>query len=277
MAELRSLFNRARTVAASLTDRGLATYAASCAFYMFLSLFPMAALAASLLPCMGISEAALLSLLDGILPLGVASLFRVILSHVYERVFPVLPVSILVLFWSAAQAFSELLKGMTAMTGAAVQAGFLKRRLRGILLTAGLLLTVGLSLSVLIFGIRVALVLSSLFPKLSGLVRLCFLLGYILMALLLWLLCALLYRAIPGAGYAFREVRGIAALAAGAWLLFSGLFSLFVDRFFDLSLYGGMAAIVLTMLWLFYCQYILLAGAGLCAIKRKPSPIGTAS
>lgn len=244
---------------------------------MFLSLFPMAALAASLLPCMGIPEAALLSLLDGILPLGVASLFRVILSHVYEKVFPVLPVSILVLFWSAAQAFSELLKGMTAMTGAAVQSGFLNRRLRGILLTAGLLLTVGLSLSVLIFGIRVALVLSSLFPKLSGLVRLCFLLGYILMALLLWLLCALLYRAIPGAGYAFREVRGIAALAAGAWLLFSGLFSLFADRFFDLSLYGGMAAIVLTMLWLFYCQYILLAGAGLCAIKRKPSPIGTAS
>ena len=74
MAELKTFFNRARTVAASLTDRGLATYAASCAFYMFLSLFPMAALAASLLPCMGISEAALLSLLDGILPLGVASL-----------------------------------------------------------------------------------------------------------------------------------------------------------------------------------------------------------
>ena len=36
-------------------------------------------------------------------------------------------------------------------------------------------------------------------------------------------------------------------------------------------------AIVLTMLWLFYCQYILMAGAGLCAIKRKPSPVGTAS
>ena len=244
---------------------------------MFLSLFPMAALAASLLPCMGIDRAALLSFVEGILPVGVAALFRVILTHVYEQVFPVLPFSILVLFWSAAQAFSELLKGMAAMTGSDVQGGYLKRRLRGILLTAGLLLIVGLSLSILIFGIRVALELSARFPTIESLLRLGMYLSYGVMALLLWLLCVLLYRAIPGAGLSFREVRGSAALAAGAWLLFSGVFSLYVERFFNLTLYGGMAAIVLTMLWLFYCQYILLLGAGICERKKKAAPLGQLS
>ena len=49
--------------------------------------------------------------------------------------------SLLALLWSAAQAFSELLKGMTAMTDPARQAGFLKRRLRAILLTMALLMS----------------------------------------------------------------------------------------------------------------------------------------
>ena len=146
MADLRSLFNRARGFARELNGRGLVTYAASCAFYSFLSLFPMAALAASLVPCIGVSEAALLRFLGSVAPMGVAALLQAILSNVYENVFPALPLSLLALLWSAAQAFSELLKGMTAMTDPARQAGFLKRRLRAILLTMALLMMMMLSL-----------------------------------------------------------------------------------------------------------------------------------
>ena len=65
-----------------------------------------------------------------------------------------------------------------------------------------------------------------------------------------------------------------------AWIAFSGLFSLYAALFFDLSLYGGMAAMALTMLWLFYCQYIVLVGAGVCARQRskKEAPrLATAS
>ena len=280
MAELRSLFNRARGFARELSDRGLVTYAASCAFYSFLSLFPMAALAASLVPCIGVSEAALLRFLGSVAPVGVAALLQAILSNVYENVFPALPLSLLALLWSAAQAFSELLKGMTAMTDPARQAGFLKRRLRAILLTMALLMTLLLSLSVLIFGARLALFIGYLFPQVRGLMALFLRLRHLFMGALLWLLFVFLYRSIPDQRFSFREVRTGAALSTVAWIAFSGLFSLYAALFFDLSLYGGMAAMALTMLWLFYCQYIVLVGAGLCARQRskKEAPrLATAS
>ena len=89
------------------------------------------------------------------------------------------------------------------------------------------------------------------------------------MGVLLWLLFVFLYRSIPGQRFSFREVRTGAALSTVAWIAFSGLFSLYASRFFDLSLYGGMATMALTMLWLFYCQYIVLVGAGLCARRRS--------
>ncbi len=269
MAELRSLFNRVRGLFDELNGRGLVTCAASCAFYSFLSLFPVAALAASLVPCLGIDQAALLRFLGSIAPEGVGALLQAILSNVYEHVFPALPLSILALLWSAAQAFSELLKGMAAMTDPTRQTGFLARRLRAILLTMALLTTLLLSLSILIFGARVALFLGVLFPRITGLLLLFLRLRHLFMAILLWLLFVFLYRSIPCQRFTFREVRTGAALAAAAWICFSALFSLYASRFFDLTLYGGMAAMALTMLWLFYCQYIVLVGAGICAWKRR--------
>ena len=252
-----------------LNRRGLVTYSASCAFYSFLSLFPLAVLAASLVPCAGISQAALLLFLDSIVPVGVSALLRTILSNVYEHVFPALPLSILALLWSSAQAFSELLKGMSAMVDPSRQTGYFARRFRAILLTLALLLTLLLSLAVLIFGSRIVLYLGILYPQAVGFLTLLLRLGRLFMAVLLWLLFVFLYRSIPGHPYSFREVRTGSALAAGAWIGFSFLFSLYASRFFDLTLYGSMAAMALTMLWLFYCQYIVLLGAGFCARRSK--------
>ena len=238
------------------------------------------ALAASLMPCLGIDQAALLHLLGSVAPAAVTALLKTILSNAYENVFPALPLSVLALLWSAAQAFSELLKGMTAMTASVDQHGFLRRRLRAILLILSLLLTLLLSLSVLVFGARITLLLRLLFPQLWELMQLILWLRYLIMAALLWFMFIFLYRSIPGQSFSFREVRSGAALSSVSWIVFSLLFSVYANRFLDLSLYGSMAAMVLTMLWLFYCQYIVLVGASLCAKKRRKKeavPMGTAS
>ena len=256
-------------IAAGLSDRGLATYATSCAFYSFLSLFPLTALAASLVPCVGISKAALLHLFVEIAPASVATLLQAIVENVYEHVFPALPLSLLALLWSSARAFSELLRGMNAMVAPDRSPGFLQRRLRGILLTLALLAILLLSLGVLIFGSRVVLLLEMLYPRLTGFLSYAVWLRYLVMALLLWLLFVFLYRSVPEQHFTFREVRTGAAMAAAAWIAFSALFSLFAGRFFDLTLYGSMATMVLTMLWLFYCQYIILVGVLICIRKRN--------
>lgn len=279
MAKVRILVNRAIGFITDLNRRGLVTYSASCAFYSFLSLFPLAVLAASLVPCAGISQAALLLFLDNIVPVGVSALLRTILSNVYENVFPALPVSILVLLWSSAQAFSELLKGMSSMVEPARQTGYFARRFKAILLTMALLVTLLLSLAILVFGSRIVLYLGLLYPQAVRFLTLMLRLGRLCMGMLLWLLFVFLYRSIPGHRFSFREVKAGAALAAGAWIVFSCLFSLYASRFFDLTLYGSMAAMALTMLWLFYCQYIVLIGAGICVrrSKKEAAPEATAS
>ncbi len=148
------------------------------------------------------------------------------------------------------------------------------------LLTAALLTALLLSLAVLVFGTRIALLVGLVHPEARGTVALILRLRYLAMAGVLWLMFVFLYRFIPGKRYSFREAGIGAALAAGAWIAFSSFFSLYADHFLDLTLYGSMAALALIMLWLFYCQYIILIGAGICAwkhSKKEAVPLGTAS
>lgn len=49
--------------------------------------------------------------------------------------------------------------------------------------------------------------------------------------------------------------------AAGAWLLFTWLFSLYIVYGGGYTTYGSLAAIIITLLWMYWCMYIILLGA----------------
>ena len=76
-------------------------------------------------------------------------------------------------------------------------------------------------------------------------------------------LFALIYRAFPpGSGGSLRRVLPGSLLAAGGWVLFSALFTLWSSTVTDYSrVYGSVAAMALTMLWLYACLLIVLFGA----------------
>ena len=61
-------------------------------------------------------------------------------------------------------------------------------------------------------------------------------------------------------GYVMERPGALAA--AGAWLLFSALFSVYVNHFAKgLALYGSLTTMVLTMLWVYACVSIVFYGA----------------
>ena len=79
---------------------------------------------------------------------------------------------------------------------------------------------------------------------------------------LLTALFSLLYLALPNRRQRLSRVLPGALAAAGAWLLFSALFSVYVNHFAKgLALYGSLTTMVLTMLWVYACVSIVFYGA----------------
>lgn len=246
---LSSLSNLSRKTG----QRHLPTFSASVAFYAFLSLFPLSMLLAGLLNLWEIPQEAVLAFLYRLLPPGVYTLVGSVLYSAYLKGKALVPLSAMILLWSGANAASELIKGMGSAADIEGNLGYLPRRL----------LAMGLTLLMLLLApvFLVLLVLSSRLVPFRP-----------LMALpLLWLVIVCLYRAILGKAAAYKRILLCALLSTLSWGVFSTLFSLYVQRLFDPTVYGGLSALVLTLLWLYYCFYILLLGAYFCCTKKAAS------
>lgn len=83
----------------------------------------------------------------------------------------------------------------------------------------------------------------------------------ILVALVL-LACALVYTYAPAASVRFRFITHGSLTAAVGWLLFSFLFSLYVENFAAFNgTYGALAGVAMLLLYMYFASFIMLLGA----------------
>jgi membrane protein len=73
-----------------------------------------------------------------------------------------------------------------------------------------------------------------------------------------------MYLVLPNQKNRLADVIPGALLASSGWLIFSNLYSVYVDHFAHLSnVYGSVYAVALSMLWLYFCMAIVFYGGAL--------------
>ena len=78
------------------------------------------------------------------------------------------------------------------------------------------------------------------------------------------LLFTAMFMRLPGRKNTFSDSLPGAVLAALGWLIFSGLFSVYMERYAGYSgVYGSVYAVALSMLWLYCCLSIVFYGGAL--------------
>ena len=127
--------------------------------------------------------------------------------------------------------------------------------------TFAFLLVLILTLGLHVFGLRLLFVLkrhSHPFVRfLIGLVDLRF---FLLLFLQTGIFTAM-YMVLPNGRNRFWDCLPGALLASSGWLVFSNLYSVYVDHFAHLSnVYGSIYAVALSMLWLYFCMAIVFYG-----------------
>jgi membrane protein len=78
-----------------------------------------------------------------------------------------------------------------------------------------------------------------------------------------WLVLLLLYRLVPNTRVRWGCAAAGAFVTALAWILFQGLFGLYLSNTFLTSLYGALALIPLFLLWVYWSWMLTLFGLGL--------------
>lgn len=243
------------------TEAQLSVYAANGAFFLALSLFPILGLLLGLIGRLSLSRTEFFSVFSQLVPAVLRPLFLDAIRTAGRGA--AMSVSALAGLWSASRGVYSLLQGLRRVGNDPAPCHPLLLRLLSVVYTSVFLLALlvtfalhNLSHTLLRLlrssGSGVAASLEFVLHRRGGV---CF--------LFLSGLFALIYRAFPpGSGGSLRRVLPGSLLAAGGWVLFSALFTLWSGTVTDYSrVYGSVAAMALTMLWLYACLLIVLFGA----------------
>lgn len=248
------------------------THAANAGYFIVLSVFPALVLLLSLLRYTSLDAGDLLAGLQGFLPEALMNAAEKLIISMYAHTgAAMVSVSAVSALWSASRGIYGLLTGLNTIYGVREDRGYVRTRLISVLYTFLFLLVLLVTLVLGVFG---GGILRSLPPAKGALGE--FLsevvdLRFFLMLLLQTVLFTAMFMVLPNRKNGFRESLPGAMLASAGWLIFTRLFSFYVEHFSNYSgIYGSVYAVALSMLWLYFCLSILFYGGALnCLLMEQ--------
>jgi len=264
---LAVLVRLGRRISEVLRKDMISVYAAQASFFILMSAFPFLMLLLRVIHLMGSGiPGDLIGILEDAVPAEFRQAFSALLRQLSAAdSVPLLSVTAGAALWSASRGMAALERGMAGVYGIDIRRGLLRDVLRSVVYTAALILLIFTTLLLLVFGRQIADSLMTALPALqTPLLRLMHARGLLVFLVLsvfftLWH-HVILRRAYPPHRRPLAFPGGM--LSGAGWMLFSFLYSLYMEYFPRASyLVGGLALLLILMLWLYFCMIIFLCGA----------------
>ncbi|MEE0943873.1 MAG: YihY/virulence factor BrkB family protein [Clostridia bacterium] len=238
-------------------------YAAQASFYIIIATVPfMMLLLAAMQFFIPVDFARVMEIINTLLPQNLRGLAYRALSELFVKSGSVLSLSAITALWTASRGAAAVSRGIRHVYRTSDNGGFVKNVLWSALYTIIFIAMLLLTLVMLVFGPTIVEFLSEHFLVLSGVFALFEKLRAIVFLVVFCLFFALVYSSLSGRKVAFSKQLPGAVFSALGWVIFSLGYSIYIENFSNYSyIYGSLAAIVLMMLWLYFCMIIFLFGA----------------
>ena len=224
METKKGLTRLAFDFADKMARKNIGAFAASTAFFFFLSLIPILVLLSSLLPYTHLREIDLINAITALTPDIADGMVTQIIQEAYEKSGGILSVSIIVTIWSAAKGMLALINGMNAIYEVEEHRNYFYLRFIASIYTAAMMVLVVLMLLLLVFGGIFRRFLDASFPELHFLTLILIHSRVLIVIALAILLFALIYAYIPSIRQKFLYQLPGAVFSAVAWGIFSFLY-----------------------------------------------------
>ena len=259
------LIGRAVDAVLEMKEKQIPLHAAYAGYFMILSVFPALLVLLSVLRYTGIEVENLVDLVGDFLPKALLNMVEGIIYSIYQNTTgTVLGLSALTSLWSASRGIYGLLRGLNAVYDVWEDRGYVYTRLISLVYTFLFGIVLILTLFLHVFGNTIlgslTMVDNPVVIFLMELVDLRFFFLLILQSLIF----TLMFMMLPNERNRFWDSLPGGVLSSLGWLLFSDIFSIYVENFNSYAnVYGSVYAVALGMLWLYCCLSILFYGGAL--------------
>lgn len=255
--------NKIVNIARTIARDNVYMYAAQASFYIIISSIPfimmLLSLAKFILP---VSESDIMIIAAPFLPEVVLPYFENIIHEIFFKVSgSVISLSAISSIWTASRGIQAIERGTRNVYHSPRRPMILGDILASILYTFTFIFIMILFLTAFVFGNSII----NFLELKSGIWHFIFSrtawLKWIFSFILLTLSFSLIYMTFSGKRLRPKNHVHGAIFTTTVWMLFSFLFSFYIENFANYSyIYGSLAALVLIMLWVYCCMIIFLIG-----------------
>lgn len=259
------IIGKAVHAAQTMHQKNIPLHAAYAAYFLILSIFPALLLVLSMLRYTGLTVEDLIWVIGDFFPQPLMDIAEDLVYGIYQHSSgTVVGVAAVTALWSASRGMYGILRGLNAIYGVSEDRGYLYTRGISVVYTFLFFLVLLVTLVLHVFGNTIIGMLTMVDNKvlifLIDLIDLRFFLLLILQSLIF----TLMFMALPNKRNRFWNSLPGGVLASLGWLVYSDLYSIYVEHFSNYAnIYGSVYGIALCMLWLYCCMSILFYGGAL--------------
>ena len=246
------------------TESHIFAYAAQASFFVIISAVPFLMLVLNILQAvMPVSREYFDRLILEFLPLQVQTLATDIISDLYSNVnISFVSLTTLFLIWTASRGVRAISSGLRVVYETSDDEGYIKSTIWSLIYTVVFMVSIIAVIAILLFGRYIANLISGYLPVINDLISIIFNLRYVIVFVFLTVVFMSAYKFLGKSKMKFSNQFTGAALSSGFWLIFSYVYSLYIQNVGKFSyIYGSLAAVIFLMLWLWFCMISLLFGA----------------
>ena len=261
----RSLVGRVYQTLYMIAGLDIPAYAANAAYFIIMAALPTMLLLLALLRYTRLDSSVLIGALDAFVPEALSPLISKLVNGLYDSSSTVLvSVSALAAVWSASRGIYGIIKGLNRIYAVRENRGYVYTRLMSVLYMVLFIVILILTLAIHVFGQTIAEQIPMTHHPVVLLLDRILPIRFFVLFFLQTLLFTAMFMTLPNRRNRLLTSLPGAMFASLGWLIFSDLFSIYVDNFSNYpAIYGSLSAVALAMLWLYICMAILFYGGAL--------------
>lgn len=246
-----------------ISEDKIGIYSAQASFFMILSIFPMIMLFLNIISHTALPESLIPAIIKGYTPSMIRSFLLQIVTELQNSSSgAIISITAILAVWSASKGALSIIFGMREILDATKNKNYFVLRFYSIIYIILLIISLVLTLVLLVFGNSIFRHFVDMYPVLHALEGLYTFSRYIIVMLVLTIFFISMYKMGGNKRYKFMDLLPGAMFTSLGWMVFSYLFSMYIDNFSNYSyMYGSLTAIIIIMLWLYFCMYIMFIGA----------------
>lgn len=237
-------------------------FAAQSALFIIMGFFPFVMLLLTLIQYTPLTSDMVLGLMMEALPASFYDVIVGIVEELFTSSTAILSGTVIAALWATGKSILAITNGLNSVRGVEESRNYFYMRFRSGIYIVFMLLAIMLAIVLLLFGNLIQGTILNHFPVLQKFTGVIISVRALISVLILSLVFLAMYCALPNCRVnIIRQIPG-AVFTAAAWSIYSYGFSIYFDlsgRFS--SVYGSLTTVVMIMLWLYFCMWLLFAGA----------------